>query len=140
MSAKQKRGITRAASRNLTLMTKNTSRAAELGVTAAEVIARRTSMPATPLEGTMMVLEKMMAAQTGWWGLDAVMADAGPKLARSGMTTSGAMGRGPLALGNAMLAGSVEMTTTMLNAQRAIMAPMWSAVHANSVRLGKSAR
>lgn len=140
MSAKQKRGITRAASRNLTLMTKNTSRAAELGVTAAEVIARRTSMPATPLEGTMMVLEKMMAAQTGWWGLDAVMADAGPKLARSGMTTSGAMGRGPFALWNAMLAGSVEMTTTMLNAQRAIMAPMWSAVHANSVRLGKSAR
>ena len=140
MSAKQKRGITRAASRNLTLMTKNTSRAAELGVTAAEVIARRTSMPATPLEGTMMVLEKMMAAQTGWWGLGAVMADAGPKLARSGMTTSGAMGRGPFALWNAMLAGSVEMTTTMLNAPRAIMAPMWSAVHANSVRLGKSAR
>ncbi len=140
MSAKQKRGITRAASRNLTLMTKNASRAAELGVTAAEVIARRTSVPATPLEGTMMVLEKMMAAQTGWWGLGAVMADAGPKLARSGMTTSGAMGRGPFAFWNAMLAGSVEMTTTMLNAQRAIMAPMWSAVHANSVRLGKSAR
>jgi hypothetical protein len=140
MSAKQKRGITRAASRNLTLMTENTSRAAELGVTAAEVIARRTSVPATPLEGTMMVLEKMMAAQTGWWGLGAVMADAGPKLARSGMTTSGAMGRGPFALWNAMLAGSVEMTTTMLKAQRAIMAPMWSAVHANSVRLANSAR
>ena len=140
MSAKQKRGITRAASRNLTLMTKNTSRAAELGVTAAEVIARRTSVPATPLEGTMMVLEKMMAAQTGWWGLDAVMADAGPKLAiaRSGLTTSGAMS--PLTFWNAILAGSVEMTTTMLKAQRAIMAPMWSAVHANSVRLANSAR
>lgn len=138
MSAKQKRGITRAASRNLTLMTKNTSRAAELGVTAAEVIARRTSVPATPLEGTMMVLEKMMAAQTGWWGLGAVMADAGPKLARSGLTTSGAMS--PLTFWNAILAGSVEMTTTMLKAQRAIMAPMWSAVHANSVRLANSAR
>lgn len=138
MSAKQKRGITRAASRNLTLMTKNTRRAAELGVTAAEVIARRTSVPATPLEGTMMVLEKVMAAQTGWWGLGAVMADAGPKLARSGLTTSGAMG--PFAFWNAMLAGSVEMTTTMLKAQRAIMAPMWSAVHANSVRLANSAR
>jgi hypothetical protein len=138
MSAKQKRGITRAASRNLTLMTENTSRAAELGVTAAEVIARRTSVPATPLEGTMMVLEKMMAAQTGWWGLGAVMADAGPKLARSGLTTSGAMS--PLTSWNAILAGSVEMTTTMLKAQRAIMAPMWSAVHANSVRLANSAR
>jgi len=138
MSAKQKRGITRAASRNLTLLTKNTSRAAELGVTAAEVIARRTSVPTTPLEGTIMVLEKMMAAQTGWWGLGAVMADAGPKFARSGLATSGAMG--PFVFWNAMLAGSVELTTTMLNAQRAIMAPMWSAVHANSVRLGKSAR
>ena len=140
MSAKQKRGVTRAASRNLTLLTKNTRRAAELSVTAAEVIARRTSVPATPLEGTMMVLEKMMAAQTGWWGLGAVMADAGPKLARSGLTTSGAMSQGPFAFWNAMLAGSVEMTTTMLKAQRAIMAPMWSAVHANSVRLANSAR
>lgn len=140
MSAKQKRGITRAASRNLTLMTKNTRRAAELGVTSAEVIARRTSVPASPLEGTMMVLEKMMAAQTGWWGLGAVMADAGPKLARSGLTTSGAMARDPFAFWNAMLAGSVEMTTAMLQAQRAIMAPMWSAVHANSVRLAKNAR
>ncbi len=65
MSAKRNRGITRAASRNLTLLTKNTRRAAELGVTAAEVIARRTSTPATPREGTMMVLEKMLAAQTG---------------------------------------------------------------------------
>jgi hypothetical protein len=138
MSAKQKRGISRAASRNLTLMTKNTRRAAELGVTAGEVIARRTSVPATPLEGTMMVLEKMMAAQTGWWGLGAVMADAGPKLARSGLATSGAVG--PFAFWNAMLASSVEMTTTMLKAQRAIMAPMWSAVHANSVRLANSAR
>ena len=140
MSAKQKRGITRAASRNLTLVTKNTRRAAELSVTAAEVIARRTSAPTSPLEGTMMVLEKMMAAQTGWWGLGAVMADAGPKLARSGLTTSGAIGRGPFAFWNAMLAGSVEMTTAMLQAQRAVMAPMWSAVHANSVRLANNAR
>lgn len=140
MSAKKKRGITRAASRNLTLMTKNTRRAAELGVTAAEVIARRTSVPASPLEGTMMVLEKMMAAQTGWWGLGAVMADAGPKLARSGLSTSGAMARDPFAFWTAMVAGSVEMTTAMLQAQRAIMAPMWSAVHANSVRLAKNAR
>ena len=90
--------------------------------------------------GDFFEVFKMMAAQSGWWGLGAVMADAGPKLARSGMTTSGAMGRGPFAFWNAMLAGSVEMTTTMLNAQRAIMAPMWSAAHANSVRLGKSAR
>ena len=140
MSAKQKRGITRAASRNLTLVTKNTRRAAELSVTAAEVIARRASAPASPLEGTTMVFEKMMAAQTSWWGLGAVMADAGPKVAKSGLTTASAISRGPVAFWNAMLAGSVEVTTAMLQAQRAIMAPMWNAVHANSVRLARNAR
>lgn len=140
MSAKQKRATARGASRNLTLATKNTRRAAELAVTAGEVIARRTNAPFSAVEGSMMVFEKMLAAQTGWWGLGAVMAGAGPRLAQSGMTTSQAFNRGPFALWNAMLAGSVEITSAMLNAQRAIMAPMWSAVEANSVRLAKSAR
>lgn len=140
MSVKQKRATARTASRNLTLITKNTRRAAELSVTAGEVIARRTSAPMTSAEGTMMVFEKMLAAQTSWWGLGSVMASAGPRLASSGLATSGAMGRGPFALWNAMLAASVEVTSTMLNAQRAIMAPMWSAVQANSIRLAKSPR
>lgn len=140
MSAKQKRAIARGASRNLTLATNNTRRTAEMGIAAAEVVARRTSGPINPVECSMMVWEKMMAAQNSFWGLGAVMANEGPKLANAGLVTSGAFNRGPLAFWNAMIAGSVGMTSAMLNAQRAIMAPMWSAVNANSVRLAKNAR
>ena len=135
MSLKRQRTTARAAVRNISRATTNAGRAVTLATGAADVIAHRISGPASGAECTRMVFEKVLAAQTAWWGLGAAMMTAGPKLARSA-----APGRGPFAVWEAAAAVAVQSTAALIDAQRAVMTPMWTVVRANKSRLAKNVR
>ncbi len=135
MSVKRKRAAVRGAARNLSRATTNTRRAMELTAGAADVISRRIGGPASVSECSRMVFEKVLASQSAMWGLGAAMMTAGPRLARAASS-----GRGPFALWETAMSVSVQTTAAMLDAQRAVMAPMWSAVRANQSRLAMSVR
>lgn len=134
MTKRQKRATTRTAARNITRATANAQRAAQLAATSARVIAHRLEGPATPLECTRMVAEKVLAAQTAWWSAGLALATGGARLAQP------SRGRGPFALWDATLSISTQTTATILEAQRALMAPLWTAARANQVRLSKATR
>lgn len=134
MTKRQRRAIARIAVRNITRATTNAQRAAQLATTSAQVITHRLQGPATPIECTRMVAEKVLATQTAWWSVGLALATGGARLAQT------PHGRGPFALWDAALSISTHTTTTMLEAQRAFMAPLWAAARANKVRLRKAPR
>ena len=134
MTKRQRRATARTAARNINRATANAQRAAQLATTSAQVIAHRLQGPATPIECTRMVVEKVLAAQTAWWSVGLALATGGARLAQP------SRGRGPFALWDAALSISTQTTATMLEAQRALMAPMWTAARANKVRLRKATR
>jgi len=135
MSLRRQTSSARVAVRNMSRATANAGRAAQLAVKSADVVARRLGGPASAMENGRMVFEKVLASQTAMWGVGAAMIAAGPRLARAA-----AVGRGPFALWETAMSLSVQTTAAMLEAQRAVMAPMWSAVRANSSRLAASVR
>ena len=135
MNKKRQRATANTAVRNMSLAATNAQRATQLALGSANVIARRAGGAASTQECTRMVFEKITAAQSAWWGLGAAMMTAGPRLARVS-----AVGRGPFALWEASVAMSVQSTAAMLQAQRAVMAPVWSTVRANSSRLARPRR
>jgi hypothetical protein len=135
MSMKRHQATARAAVRNVSRATANAGRAAQLAVKSADVVTKRLGEPASAIECSRMVFEKVLASQSAMWGLSAAMMAAGPKLVRAA-----ASGRGPFALWETAMSLTVQTTATMLDAQRAMMAPMWSAVRANSSRLAANVR
>lgn len=132
MSIKRQRATARAAVRNFSRAATNAQRATNMAITGTSVMARRLDGSASAGESARMVMEKIAAANSAWWGLGAAMMTAGPRLVRAST-----LGRGPFALWETALAMSVQSTAAVLDAQRAVMAPMWAAVRANGARLGR---
>jgi hypothetical protein len=135
MNIKRHQSTARAAVRNISRATANAGRAANLAATSADVVARRIGGPASAIECSRMVFEKVLASQSAMWGVGAAMMDAGPRL-----FSAVSSGRGPFAVWETAMSVSVQATAAILDAQRAVMAPMWSAVRANHSRLAKNVR
>jgi hypothetical protein len=135
MGTRRRQTTARTAARNITQATNNARAAVRLADTSAEVISRRMQAPITPLEGFLMVFEKMMAAQTAWWSAGSAYATSTSRLARASATGPGLFGPWETAL-----ATSVQTAAMMLRTQHAMMAPFWSAANANRKRLARASR
>lgn len=124
------------AARNFEQAARNLQDGAALAVGASKVVALRSHKGPDSIEAVRMVGEKVIAAQGVGIALLGTMMARGPVLAAAVMSL--ALPGKALAGWQALAVLSLETTSTMLLAQRAMMAPLSVAVRSNLVRLGRS--